>query len=202
MPQTPLPSSGLSPLLRRCALPAATPLTVVPPSLTPLYASLDSSVTLPYATDCRDARDLLGLEPDPSKPSRHPLVGASAETRVSPHRISGSSNHLCLGSVPPSLPPLVHGFPCSNDAIETPRPELQTLLPSGRMCVDRRKRRVLRAKSALPCPPRSSGFCPPLCYQASSALTPQYYPWICHPLLPCRFGLSDSARFSNACGNL
>ena len=119
-------SSGLSPLHRRCALPAATPPTVVPghkPSLTPLYASLDSSVTLACVFDCRDARDPLGLKPDPSKPSRHPLVGASAETRVSPHGFSGSSKHLCLDSVPPSLPPLVHGFPCSNDAIGTPRLE-------------------------------------------------------------------------------
>ncbi len=30
----------------------------------------------------------------------------------------------------------------------------------------------------------SSGFSPPLCYQASQALSPQYYTQICHPLLP------------------
>ena len=35
---------------------------------------------------------------------------------------------------------------------------------------------------------RSSGFSPPLCYQASQALSPQYYPQICHPLLPPRLG--------------
>jgi hypothetical protein len=43
----------------------------------------------------------------------------------------------------------------------------------------------------------SSGFCPPLCYQASQALSHQYYPWICHPLTPTRFGFSLSDRFSN-----
>ncbi len=49
-----------SPLLRRSVSPAATPPTVVPghiPSLTPLYASLRSSVTPACVTDCRDARD-------------------------------------------------------------------------------------------------------------------------------------------------
>ena len=34
----------------------------------------------------------------------------------------------------------------------------------------------------------SSGFSPPLCYQASQALSPQYYTQICHPLLPPRLG--------------
>lgn len=45
--------------------------------------------------------------------------------------------------------------------------------------------------TSLDCPDlhfRSSGFSPPLCYQASQALSPQYYPQICHPLLPPRLG--------------
>lgn len=46
--------------------------------------------------------------------------------------------------------------------------------------------------------PRSSGFYPPLCYQASQALSHQYPPWICHPLTPPRFGSSLSGRFSTA----
>ena len=37
---------------------------------------------------------------------------------------------------------------------------------------------------------RSSGFSPPHCYQASQALSPQYYPWICHPLPPSRSGIT------------
>jgi len=44
----------------------------------------------------------------------------------------------------------------------------------------------------------SSGFSPPLCYQASSALSHQYSPWICHPLTPYRFRVSLSARFYGA----
>jgi hypothetical protein len=37
---------------------------------------------------------------------------------------------------------------------------------------------------------RSSGFSPPRCYQASQALSPQYYPWICHPLPRSRSGFA------------
>src|SRR4030042_7001759 len=43
----------------------------------------------------------------------------------------------------------------------------------------------------LNCPcllPGSSGFSPPHCYQASQALSPQYYTQICHPLSPPRIG--------------
>jgi|SRR5664280_1464878 len=52
---------------------------------------------------------------------------------------------------------------------------------------------------------RSSGFYPPRCYQASSALSPQYYPWICHPLHPPPlrvplFGLSFMAFLAIAGG--
>jgi len=45
--------------------------------------------------------------------------------------------------------------------------------------------------TSLDCPrlmTGSSGFSPPLCYQASQALSPQYYPQICHPLPPPRLG--------------
>ena len=38
--------------------------------------------------------------------------------------------------------------------------------------------------------PRSSGFYPPHGYPASQALSPQYYPWICHPLPPSRSGVT------------
>ena len=76
-----------------------------------------------------------------------------------------------------SLP--VHGFPCPNvDPWDTPA-----------WCVN-------------PFPPSwSSGLSPPLCYQASSALSPQYSPWICHPLHPLRFGVSLSVRFYGIFGN-
>ena len=50
--------------------------------------------------------------------------------------------------------------------------------------------------------PWSSGFYPPLCRQASSALSHQYYPWSCHPLHPPRFGVSLSVRFYDVLGNL
>jgi len=36
----------------------------------------------------------------------------------------------------------------------------------------------------------SSGFYPPHRYRASLVLSLQYYPWICHPLAPTRFGVS------------
>jgi hypothetical protein len=49
---------------------------------------------------------------------------------------------------------------------------------------------------------RSSGFYPPHCYQASSALSPQSYPWICHPLSPGRFGFTYAVRFYDIFGNL
>ncbi len=166
-----------SPLLRRSVSPAATPPTVVPghiPSLTPLYASLRSSVTPACVTDCRDARDppRASNRTPPNLPDilwsvplrlGYPLFGflvpASISTRCRRHyRLSSTASRV------PTTP------------LEHPGLSVQTLLPSGRMCVNRRKRRVLRAKSALPCPPRSSGFCPPLCYQASPALNPQYYP--------------------------
>jgi hypothetical protein len=45
-------------------------------------------------------------------------------------------------------------------------------------------------------PSRSSGFSPPRCYQASSALSPQYFPRICHPLPPLRLGISSAVRRS------
>ncbi len=42
----------------------------------------------------------------------------------------------------------------------------------------------------------SSGFSPPRCYQASSALSHQYHPWICHPLHPAPLrGRLGDARF-------
>jgi hypothetical protein len=71
-----------------------------------------------------------------------------------------------------SQSPFVHGFPLPNDEIEKPRLDSQHPLSS-----------------------RSSGFYPPLCHQASQALSHQYYPWICHPLTPHRFGVSLSVRF-------
>jgi hypothetical protein len=74
-------------------------------------------------------------------------------------------------------------------------------LPLGWMCVDRRKRRVLHPKDLRSAPSWSSGFCPPHCCQASQALSLQYYPWICHPLPPGRFGVSSSGQFSNASGS-
>jgi len=51
------------------------------------------------------------------------------------------------------------------------------------MCVDRHKWRVLcHGLPSLFVSSWSSGFSPPLCYQVSSALSPKYYLWICHPL--------------------
>jgi len=57
--------------------------------------------------------------------------------------------------------------------------------------------------------PWSSGFCPPLCYQASSALSHKYYLWICHPLSltasgsPPRFGfMALMTAFNTRAGGL
>jgi hypothetical protein len=74
----------------------------------------------------------------------------------------------------------------------------------GSVVCDRPSNGGFSAKGILhmPIPPRSSGFYPPLCYQASSALSHQYYSWICHPLHPRRFGVSLSVRFYDILGNL
>ncbi len=66
---------------------------------------------------------------------------------------------LCLDSSWSSLLPLVCVFPQSNDATELP-----------------------------PLSAESSGFSPPHCYQASLALSPQYYTQICRPLSLPRLG--------------
>ena len=80
---------------------------------------------------------------------------------------------LCLVS-PWSPPlPLVCAFPQSSDATELPPPL------AG-----------------------SSGFSPPLCYQASLALSPQYYTQICHPLPLSLLGsLPSRVRFMAPAGN-
>jgi hypothetical protein len=85
------------------------------------------------------------------------------------------------------------------------RPGLTSaVIGPGSVVCDRPSNGGFSAKGILhmPIPPRSSGFYPPLCYQASSALSHQYYSWICHPLHPRRFGVSLSVRFYDILGNL
>jgi hypothetical protein len=81
------------------------------------------------------------------------------------------------------------------------------VIGSGSVVCDRPSNGGFSAKGILHMliSPRSSGFYPlPTCrdYQASSALSHQYYSWICHPLHPRRFGVSLSVRFYDALGNL
>jgi hypothetical protein len=85
-----------------------------------------------------------------------------------------------------SLSPLVRNFPKPRDVSGFSDLDL---------CLYRLRERIYRtavfcngfsSRSILtitvPC--RSSGFYPPRCYQASSALSPQYFLRICHPLHP------------------
>jgi hypothetical protein len=74
---------------------------------------------------------------------------------------------LCLDSPWSSSLPFVCVFPQPSDATELPSPILA----------------------------RSSGFSPPHCYQASQALSPQYYTQICHPL-----SLSQSGSLPSRAG--
>ena len=81
---------------------------------------------------------------------------------------------LCLDSPWSSLLPLVCVFPLPSDALGLP-----LSLLAG-----------------------SSGFSPPLCYQASPALSPQYYTQICRPLPLSRLGfLPSRVRFMALSGN-
>ena len=85
------------------------------------------------------------------------------------------------------------------------RPGLTSdVIGSGSVVCDRPSNSGFSAKGILHMliSSRSSGFYPPLCYQASSALSHQYYSWICHPLHPRRFGVSLSVRFYDILGNL
>ena len=88
------------------------------------------------------------------------------------------------------------------------RPGLTSdVIGSGSVVCDRLSNSGFSAKGILHMliSSRSSGCYPlPTCrdYQTSSALSHQYYPWICHPLHPRRFGVSLSVRFYDVLGNL
>lgn len=99
--------------------------------------------------------------------------------------------------------PFVHAFPHTNGEFGVSSLDLGWNRLRVKISCDRPSSGGFSAKSIplYPISPWSSGFCPPHCYQASSALSHQYYPWICHPLHPHRFGISLSARFYDILGN-
>jgi hypothetical protein len=120
---------------------------------------------------------------------------------VSPWRLPGGEAPLGSNRIAPDL----WGFPWVSHLPSQSPSGLLALLPFHSISALPGHPPSLSSASShnpltsLDCPAlycRSSGFYPPLCYQASQALSPQYYTQICHPLsIPQLGSLPSRVRF-------
>ena len=165
----PLPSSRLSPLLPRCSLPAATPCAVVSvhrPTLPP------SPVSLLLLRDCSSSIRIAGLWSLTTAPDSYPWLSP----------LPGFAGPFLHNAV---LAPVAVTDHLSSTTSHVPTDECRSIQAWSLLLPEIQVSSLFSVASGgasalslllLPFPSRSPGFYPPLCYQASSAPGPQYYP--------------------------